>query len=356
MKSNHQEAATELIEVDKPLEEEREPERVVKTVRHTISAEETFTLAKDVFDLRCLIKSVYSNRAQIARRLGIFNTVLSTVFTVLYVAFMVFSGIRKIADFTSQIIIYSIIGAHVALTISMLAVSLVAGLKPNTKSVKKKSKLQRILRLIVRILSLAMGITAVVMTLLSGSNDVLGVALNTVALIISIVFVILSLLPLIFGGLGGLARWLMSPPKVKLKFSFVVLEWYQQIVSDNGATNATRKVSKAYLDDIGRCVDGYLLPALGKKNLGSIGVENIYAAIDRALEEDRPVVEGIIKNVFSYAMECGYISVDPLKDVQLEGSIEVEEKAKKAKRPSLKERIGKKVGKGIINSIFGSEE
>ena len=50
-----------------PAEEEKE-----RVVRHTISAEETFTLAKDVYDLRSFFKSVYSNRAVIARRLNIF--------------------------------------------------------------------------------------------------------------------------------------------------------------------------------------------------------------------------------------------------------------------------------------------
>ena len=36
-----------------PAEEEKE-----RVVRHTISAEETFTLAKDVYDLRSFFKSV----------------------------------------------------------------------------------------------------------------------------------------------------------------------------------------------------------------------------------------------------------------------------------------------------------
>lgn len=40
-----------------PAEENKE--RV--NIRHTISAEETFTLAKDVFDIRCFIKNVYAN-------------------------------------------------------------------------------------------------------------------------------------------------------------------------------------------------------------------------------------------------------------------------------------------------------
>ena len=58
----------------------------VREVRHTISSEETFTLAKDVYDLRCAIKKIYLNRAQIARRLNILSLAFSLVFTAIYVA------------------------------------------------------------------------------------------------------------------------------------------------------------------------------------------------------------------------------------------------------------------------------
>ncbi|MCM1438411.1 MAG: hypothetical protein NC131_04260 [Roseburia sp.] len=329
------------------------PAATVKEVRHTINAEETFTLAKDVFDLRCLIKSVYSNRAQIKRRLGIVSTVISSVFTLLYVAFMVFSGVRKIASYTSQIIVYSIIGVHALMTIAVIIISVVWGVSVTTTKAKRRNKTLRLLRFIVRLTSLIMGITAVVMSIISGSGNAVAVAVDTVALIISIVFVILSLFPIIFGGLGGLARWLMSPTKVKLKFSFVVMEWYQLLNSENGASKAIQKVSKDYLNDIGRCVDNYLIPVLGKRRVGSINSTHILAFIDYVDEADKRITEGVLKNVFSYALECGYVSVDPCKDMQLEGSIEVEEKKAKKKRPSLKERIGKKVGRGIINSIFG---
>ena len=60
--------------------QDRQTEEEVVNVRHTITAEETFTLAKDVFDLRCFIKNVYANRAVIARRLNILTLTVSTVF------------------------------------------------------------------------------------------------------------------------------------------------------------------------------------------------------------------------------------------------------------------------------------
>ncbi len=346
------EALSEAVVDDKP-----DVEQVIREVRHTITAEETFTLAKDVFDLRCLVKSVYSNRAQIIRRLNMFSTVLSAVFTFLYVMFMAFSGVMKIASYASQVVAYSIIGVHVVLTIALITVSLVWGSSATTKNVKRKNQIMRIFRFVVRVASLAMGISAVVMTMVSGTGDIISVAMDTVALIISIVFVIFSILPLIFGGFAGLARWLMSPTKVKLTFSFVVLEWYQLLTSESATSKTIQKVSKTYMDDISKCVDGYLLPVLGKRKLSSINANHIFAVVDRAPEEDRSVVEGVLKNVFSYALECGYIVVDPCRSMNLEGSIEVEKKkAKKAKKPTLKQRLTKKVGQGIINSIFGEEQ
>ena len=336
----------ERVTSDEQEEVVQDPRRVI----HKISADEAFTLAKDVYDIRCLLKSVYANRAQIKRRLNFVGTIGSVVFTLLYVAFMIFSGITKITSLASQVIIYTIIGVYAALTIAVIVFSLVATRSSTTKNVKKKNNTLKILRYVTRVVSLIMGITAVVISAVSGADDSMSIALNTIATIVSIVFVIFSALPLIFGGFGGLARWLLSPTKIKRRFSFVVLEWYQLLISDNGNIKSVKKVSKEYVEDIGRIVDGNLLPSLGRKYIQTITVSNIYSALELVPEEDKAVTEGVIKNVFSYAEECGYVNVNPCKDMNLVGSIEVEEKPKKV---SLKEKIGKKLGKGIINSIFG---
>lgn len=324
----------------------QDPRKVI----HKISADEAFTLAKDVYDIRCLVKSVYANRAQIKRRLNFVGTIGSICFTLLYVAFMIFSGITKITSLASQVIIYTIIGVYAALTVAVIVFSLLSSRSSTTKNVKKKNNTLKILRYVTRVVSLIMGITAIIISAISGTDDSMSIALNTVATIVSIVFVIFSALPLIFGGFGGLARWLLSPTKIKRRFSFVVLEWYELLVSDNGNHKTIKKVSKEYVEDIGRIVDGNLLPSLGRKYIQTITVSNIYSALELVPEEDKAVTEGVLKNVFGYAEECGYVNVNPCKDMNLEGSIEVAEKPKK---PSLKEKIGKKLGKGIINSIFG---
>jgi hypothetical protein len=330
--------------------EENNVEEEVKEVRHTISAEETFTLAKDVYDLRCVIKKIYNNRAQISRRLNLLSLIFSIGFTLLYVAYMLFGGIIKKLSLGWEVAVYCIVGAYGVLII-ILAVLMITGQNNTTKTQKRRGKILKLFRYLIRIASLLMGITATIISVMSGAEDAVGIALDTIAIIISVVFVIFSAIPLICGGIGGLARWLLSPARIKRKFSFVVIEWYQLLTSDKRALNkSTQKVSDKYFDDIGRCVDSILLPALGKKYMTAITINDIYSAIGRADEEDKSVVEGIIKNVFDYSTECGYVSIDPCKDMNLEGSIEIAEKAKKE---SIKTKIGKKVGMTVLNKILG---
>jgi hypothetical protein len=335
-------------------EEDKEQEGTeVKEIRHTLSAEEAFTLGKDVYDIRCFIKSVYSNRAQIARRLNTISLIFSIVFTLLYVAYMLLGGLLNKLSLGFTLAIYIVLGVYGLLTVLLLIFTFVAGRNSSTKNTKKYSKTLKFFRYGVRLASLAMGITALALSVVSGTKDAVGIAIDTVAIIISIVFIIFSAIPLICGGFGGMARWLLSPAKIKRKFSFVVLEWYQLIVSGNSTSKATQKVSKEYVDDIARCVDNVLIPVLGKKYMTSITVNNIYAAIGKAPQEDRAIVEGIVKNVFSYAAECGYVTFDPCKDMGLEGSIEIVEKPKK---DSIKSKIIKKAGMTVLTKILGKDD
>jgi hypothetical protein len=334
-------------------EEENQEQTEVKEIRHTISAEEAFTLGKDIFDIRCFIKSVYNNRAQIARRLNTVSLIFSIVFTCLYIAYMLLGGLLNKLSVGMSVAIYIVLGAYALLTVLLLTFTIAAGKNSSTKNTKRYSKTLKFFRYAVRIASLAMGITALALSAASGTKDAVGIAVDTVAIIISIVFIIFSAIPLICGGFGGMARWLLSPAKIKRKFSFVVLEWYQLVISGGNTSKATQKVSSKYIDDISRCVDNVLIPALGKKYMTSITVNNIYSAIGKAPVEDKSIVEGIIKNVFSYATECGYVTFDPCKDMGLEGSIEVVEKPKK---DSLKNKIIKKAGIGVLNKFLGKDD
>ncbi len=325
----------------------------VREVRHTISSEETFTLAKDIYDLRCLIKKIYANRAHIARRLNFVSLIFSLIFTAIYVALVLYVGISSSLSQGWQVAVYGILAAYGVLIVSLGICAVVTRRSSTTKTVSRNNKALKIIRYLVRIASLIMSIFAVVVAFSEGAADSMNLAVKTVALIISIISIIVALVPLICGGLGGMARWLISPAKVNIKFSAVVLEWYQYASSSSPAFASTQKVEKSKLDDIGRCIDDYINPVLGKRKVGSIGVNHIFAAIDTAPQSDKPTVEGILKNVFDYAVECKYVAENPCRDMRLEGSIEVYTKPKKE---PFKVRIGKKIGASIVKQFLGEKD
>ena len=325
----------------------------VREVRHTISSEETFTLAKDIYDLRCLIKKIYANRAHIARRLNFVSLIFSLVFTAIYVALVLYVGVSSSLSQGWQVAVYSILGAYGVLVIALGICAVVTRKSSTTKTVTRNNRVMKIIRYLVRVASLIMSIFAVVVAFSENAADSMGLAVKTVALIISVISIIISLVPLLCGGLGGMARWLISPAKVKIKFSAVALEWYQYASSSSPAFASTQKVEKSKLDDIGRCIDDYINPALGNRKIGSVGVNHIFAAIDMAPQPDRATVEGILKNVFDYAVECKYVAENPCKDMRLEGSIEVYTKPKKE---PFKVRIGKKIGASIVKQFLGESD
>ena len=71
--------------------------------------------------------------------------------------------------------------------------------------------------------------------------------------------------------------------------------------------------------------------------------------VDDTTEEDRPLVEGTLKSIFAYATECGYVTFDPCKDLNFEGSIEEEEKTKQTVKSRLINFGLKKIAKPFID-------
>lgn len=324
----------------------------VREVRHTISSEETFTLAKDIYDLRCVIKKIYANRAQIGRRLNILSLAFSLAFTAAYVALILYLGITNHLSQGWQIAVYVILGVYAVLVAAMAACSLALG-RGTVKTFRRNGKILKIFRYLVRVASLVMSIIALSVAFSRGGADALGLAVRAVIVVVSVISIIIALIPLIFGGLGGLARWLLSPTKVNKRFSAVVLEWYGCATAPSSNFISTQRIEKSRLEDIGRCVDAYILPSLGRRKLGGIDTNRIFAAIQDAPQADRPTVEGVLKNIFDYAVECKYIAVNPCDDLGLEGSIEVYQKPKKE---PLKVRIGKKIGSSIIKQFLGETD
>ena len=339
--------------MDKKQSEEKD-EKV--NVRHTITAEETFTLAKDVFDLRCFIKNVYSNRAVIARRLNIITLSFSAVFTLLYAAYVLFSSLYKKLNLQLEIVLYVFLGVYLALFLVLVIINACSA-RASTKNVLRIKKTLMAFKILVRLVSVAISITAIAFSTAGGELAAKNVALDILIIVFSVITMIVQLVPLIFGGLGKMVRWLLSPVKIKYRFSSVILEWYELAVSGTASSGAVKKVSSRYFDDIGTLIDNYLIPALGKKYINSIKPSALLNVVCRAEESDKPVLEGILKNVFVYATECGYVTFDPCKDLNFEGSVEEEEKPQK---PTMRDRflkVGKKIGKSMLEKyITGSAE
>ncbi len=325
-------------------------EREETKIRHTISAEETFTLAKDVYDIRSVIKKIYANRAVISRRLNIVSLIFGIVSTLIYIAYAVFSGVGGKLSSGFGITCIVLVSAYAAVAVTLIAVALCS---PNikTKNIGKYGKTLKIFRYISRILSLAIAIAALVIGVTAGDRGAVAIAVDTVMIILSIIGIAFQTVPLVFGGLGGVARWLLSPVKMKVKFSSVAIEWYQLVATDAGTSASVKKVSRGYLDEIGESLDKWLIPALGKKYVGSISAGDVFSAVNAAEEELRPVTEGVVKNVFAYACECGYISENPCKDIALAGSINIEEKQKKGIKSALA-GAGRKAVRSVFNSLI----
>ena len=328
-------------------EQNKEEEKV--TIRHTINAEETFTLAKDVYDMRSVIKNIYNNRAVIARRLNLLSMSVSLVFTVLYVSYILFTGILNKLSLYTEIAMYCLIGVYVALFITLFVV-MTCSLKAKATNIKKYTKTLSVFRYILRLLSLAMAIAAIVLANFS-EGSAKNIALDIVLIIISIICLIVQLIPLIFGSLGKLARWLLSPVKIKRRFSQVALEWYELTVTSGAESKAIKRVSQKYHSEIVVCLDNFLIPAFGKKYVSAIKSAHILSVAESAAEEDRPVVEGILKNVFEYATECGYVTFNPCRDLNFSGSIEEEVKQPKTVKTRLA-GIGKKIGMSILDKYI----
>ena len=201
---------------------------------------------------------------------------------------------------------------------------------------KKHKKTRKIILFILRVVSLAIGITALVISAANGSKDATGAVLDTIAIIFAVMSIIFSSFPLIFGGAAGFIKWLISPAKVKFRFSVVALEWYQSLTSENVLNKSYKKLIKKYGESVGQIIDGYLLPQLGKRYIKSIDRTALLKLLETIPQEKHNLAEWTIKRIFEYAEECGYVMVNPCKEMELEGDIELEEKQKKTEETKRK--------------------
>lgn len=320
-----------------------------KKIRHTISAEETFTLAKDVFDIRTFIKNAYANRAVISRRINVVTLSISMIFTLLYTTFMLYRTLSKTVSFGAGLATYIIIGTYIFMAV-LLVVFFVLSLRATTKSLKRFSLTLKIIRLLVKLLSIAISISAIAIAS-SGSGGKLDFAIDVTLIVLSVIVMIIQLIPMFFGGMIKFARWLLSPVKIKCRFTTVILEWYKLITTGEPVKGAKARVAKKHYEPIGALIDNTLIPALGDKYINAIKPAMLMNIVENCPEADRPLIEGILKSVFAYAAECGYVVFDPCRDLKFEGSIEEKQ------HRTMKERIlgvGTRIGKKVLDKYIAA--
>lgn len=278
------------------------------------------------------IKPIKDNWPHIKRRWNGLVTAISVVFFLLYVPILLFSKIAKGLSLGWDIALYTCIGVYVASVIVMVVITIASGKSTSTQASKHMHTAGKIILLVVRIASLALSITAIV---ISGSGQ--SSALDTILMVLAITSIIFTSLSLIFGGAVGFFKWLISPAKIRYKFSFVAFEWKQSL--DEGKRNQDKKFVKAYAKNAERvalCLDNYLLPAWGKAYIDTVDEDKLEGVLNSVPEEDKNLCEWVIKDLFDYALTSKYVANNPCEKLALTGDI-VKERPPKPQKAEKKD-------------------
>ena len=341
------EAGEQVVENEEILDKKQSRQSLIKTLTGAVdTAKNVGNIATEVYN--DWIKPIRDNWPQIKRRMSIITTIISIVFFVLYVPFMLFSKLTKGLSVGWDIALYVCMGVYVSTIVALLIVSLASRNSNTVAKEKKRKTASKIILLIVRLASLAIGITALIISAMEGASDSNTAVIDTVAIIFATASIIFSAFPLIFGGIGGFAKWLISPAKIKFKFSFVILEWYQSFSDEQRLDKTMKKIAKKYGERIGGCIDAYFLPAIGNKYIKSVDEHAIAKMLEFVPLEDLNMCEWITKRVFEFADDCNYIDVNPCDKMELYGDITKEGKAKK-------QQSGPSEKKGsVFGKLFGA--
>lgn len=269
------------------------------------------------------IKPIWTNRAQIKRRINAVTTAISLIFFLIYVPLLLFGKIAEGLHLGWAVALYVCVGVYFVMLVVLLGVALGTGRSNTTEADKKKKLAYRIVLLVVRVLSLAVSITAVIISANAEASP-----LNTLAMVVAIISIIFSLIPIIFGGMAGFVRWLISPASATVKhpLSFVALEWNQMLIDNDNLSKGLKKAYKKHGTRVDGCLDKYILPALGKNMIKSIDGDDVEEMLSTVPEKDLNLTEWAVKSIFAYAESNGYIDENPCEELNLHGDIELERK------------------------------
>lgn len=273
------------------------------------------------------IKPIRDNWPQIKRRWNALVTIVSIVFFLLYVPMLLFTKIANGLSLGWDIALYTCLGVYVVSVIIMVSVYIASSKSASTKASKRRKIAFKIIMLVLRIASVALSITAIAV---SGVSEY--IVLDTILLVIAITSIVFTSLSLVFDGLIGFIKWIISPAKKRRKFSFVAFEWKQAL--DEGRREQSKKVKRAYEKNsskVAECLDNYLLPFFGKAYIDTIDGNGIKSFLETLPEDDKNVCEWVFKDMFEYAIISNYIKKNPCKGLGLSGDIAKEKPPKRKK-------------------------
>ena len=333
------EAVDNVEYIDNRQKQEKKKKSLIGTIGDiTDTAKGFLTSFDDIYTT--WIKPIMDNRVHIKRRWNGLVTAISVIFFLLYVPILLYQKIAKGLSLGWDIGLYACIGVYVAAVIVMLVITIASGKSTSTQASKRWRKASGIILFLVRIASVALSITAII---ISGSGE--STALDTILMVLAITSIVFTSLSLIFGGAVGFFKWLISPAKIRHKFSFVAFEWKQ--LHDEGKRNQDKRFKRLYAKNAERvagCLDNYLLPALGKAYIDTVDEDKIEGVLNSVPEEDANLCEWAFKDLFDYALNCKYVAVNPCESLELEGDLIKEKQPKRQKAEG---------GKGVgIFSLF----
>ncbi|MGN1103657.1 MAG: hypothetical protein ACI4QI_02155 [Candidatus Coproplasma sp.] len=320
------EAVDNVEYADNKQKQEKKKKSLIGTIGDLTDTAKGFLSTFEEF-YTAWIKPIIDNRVHIKRRWNGLVTAISVIFFLLYVPILLFTKISKGLSLGWDIALYTCIGVYVVAVVVMLIITIASGKSSSTQASKRWRKASGIILFLVRIASVALSITAII---ISGSGE--SSALDTILMVLAITSIVFTSLSLIFGGAVGFFKWLISPAKIRHKFSYVAFEWKQ--LHDEGKRNQDKRFKRMYTkhgERVAACLDNYLLPALGKVYIDTVDEDKIEGVLNSVPEEDLNICEWAFKDLFDYALNCKYVAVNPCESMELEGDILKEKQPKRQK-------------------------
>lgn len=306
--------------------------------RDTVNGEEILKLVKDAHDIIDLFKHISANKEAIKKRFNIVHLTFNVLFTVLFCGYKLFNRLSR--SISLSVTFYVMIGVFGLLVVGM-GFSLLAD--RSTKSTQYSSVLIKWFRLGIKLITTAIMVYSIVTHFANGNGELTSNVLDTLIFIMMVFATIVNILVYMGGGIVQLVKWLLSPAKITHSFGKVLLEWYQHINTNKKDGYFVRKQSYRFTENISRVIDTYILPIWGKKKITDINSATLSAIVVATPDEDKMLVEGTLKKVFEFALDRGYVAVDPCLGIKMEGSIdnEIENNIRKDKpvKDSLATRL-----------------